>query len=78
MDDDFLSDPFDIQARPLGTKGPSADSDLSDPIGSGAQRRKLQTGGGRGTPLVETADSAAIDRGDQQGRTRAGQQPTAS
>jgi len=74
VNDGFLSDLLDIQARPLPTKGPRADGDLGDPISAGAQRRQLQGGDGRRSALgAELADTAAVDGSDQQGRTRSGQ-----
>jgi hypothetical protein len=79
VNDDFLPDLLHIEAGSLSTKGARTDGDLSDPVGAGAQRRELQRGGGCGAALgAETADTAPVNRSDQQGRTRSGQQATAT
>src|SRR5258708_35646570 len=79
VNDGFLPDLLRLEAGSLSTKGARTDGDLSDPVGAGAQRRDLQGGGGCGTALdAETADTAPVNRSDQQRRTRSGQQAAAT
>src|ERR1700692_1749099 len=79
MNDDFLSDPLDVEARSLSAERTCADGDLRNPVDARAQRRQLQRAGGRCTaPGGEAAGAATIEHADQQSRTRARQQSATS